>query len=218
MLITPITVLVVDDHALVRTAISQVLTSQPEIKLVILAQDYAEAEKQIAQLSPEIIWLNLHIARSDGLAEIGLLRELAPASHILALADVEDEQEAVAAIMAGAQGYRSKQEIVPGEIMTMINMLRHGEFVLRPLLLAHLLQYLRDMATRPRWTFENQSNALVLLCYAESNELAQLTTQERGVLSLIRQGFQDREIAKELHISEKTVQKHIQHILSKLGH
>ena len=55
MPIMPMIVLVVDDHALVRTAISQVLTSQPEIKLVVLAKDYAEAEKQAAQLSPEII-------------------------------------------------------------------------------------------------------------------------------------------------------------------
>jgi DNA-binding NarL/FixJ family response regulator len=217
MLITPITVLVVNDHAFIRTAISQVLTSQPEIKLVVLAQDYAEAEKQTAQLSPEIIWLNLHMARSDGLAEIGRLRKLAPASHIMALADVEDEREAFVAIMAGAQGYRSQWDIDPGEIMPMIQMLHHSEFVLRPMLLAYLLQHLRDVAIGPRWTPENQPTALVLLRYAEPDELAELTTREREILQSISQGYRDRDIAQELHISEKTVQKHVQSILSKLG-
>ncbi len=104
----PLTILIVDDHALVRSALSQVLTSQPEVERIVLAADYAEAERQTAQEHPEIIWLDLHIAHADSRAEIGRLRHLAPACRIMALTDVEDEQEAFAAIMAGAQGYGSK--------------------------------------------------------------------------------------------------------------
>ena len=157
------------------------------------------------------------MARSDGLAELGRLRKLAPASGIMALTDVEDEQEAFAAIMAGAQGYRSQQDIDPGEIMTMIQMLGRGEFVLRPMLLAHLLEHLRDAAIRPLGTSQNQPDALGLLHNVEPKKLAELTTRGREVLQLINQGFRNRDIAKRLHISEKTVHKHIQSILSKLG-
>jgi two-component system, NarL family, response regulator DegU len=216
MLTTLITVLVVDDHALVRSAISQVLISQPQVERIVLAQNYAEAEKQTAHLCPEIIWLDLHIARSDSSAEIGRLRELSPASHIMALADVEDEQEAFAAIMAGAQGYRSKQDLDLDEIMTMIQMLCCDEFVLRPALLARLLQRLRAQAL-PLWGSEKRAGRHPFVWAAASTELAQLTRREREVLQSIRQGYRDREIARGLHITEKTVQKHVQNILSKLG-
>src|SRR5215467_7681046 len=151
-----ITVLVVDDHALVCAAISQVLSSQPEIKYVVATQDYAKAEEQVANLHPDIILLDMHIARSDSIAEIRRLRKLSSDSRILVLADVENEREAFEAIMAGAQGYRSKQDVDPGEIMAMIRMICQGEFVLRPALLTLLMRRLRDAAL-PLWGSENGS-------------------------------------------------------------
>src|SRR5437588_9791467 len=75
-----ITVLVVDDHALVLAAISQVLAEQPEIKLFVTAQSYAEAERQAAHLHPDIIWLDMYIARSNSTVEIGNLRKISPNS------------------------------------------------------------------------------------------------------------------------------------------
>jgi chemotaxis response regulator CheB len=65
---TPITLLVVDDHALVRAAISQALACHPEVKFVATAQDYTGAERQAAHLHPDIIWLDMHVARFDGIA------------------------------------------------------------------------------------------------------------------------------------------------------
>jgi DNA-binding NarL/FixJ family response regulator len=118
--------------------------------------------------------------------------------------------------MAGAQGYRSKQDVDPGEIMTMIQMICQGEFVLRPALLTHLLQRLRAEAM-PLWSFEGGSSRRGLMRDVEYNGLSQLTTREREVLQLISQGYRDRDIADGLRISEKTVQKHVQSILSKLG-
>jgi len=208
-------VLVVDAHGLVRATISQVLTSQPAIKLIITTQNYAEAEKQTAQLSPDIIWLEMNIGHSDGIAEIRRLKKLSPASRIMAIADEKDEQEAFAAIMAGAQGYRSKQDIDPDEIMSMIQRLCRDEFVLRPGLLTHLMQRLRA-AAMSLWGSENQSVNHPLVRSAEFDGLAELTTREHEILQFISQGFRDRDIAKRLHISEKTVQKHVQSILSKL--
>lgn len=212
----PVTVLVVDDHAIVRSAISHLLNSQPGIKIVATAQNYAEAKEQVAELYPDIIWLDMHIASCDGIAEIHRLRKLAPAARIMAIADEEDEQEAFAAIMAGAQGYRSKQDIDPDDVMTMLKMIRRGEFVLRPGLLTRLMQRLRA-AAMPLWGSENGAGSRASLHKGEFDGLTQLTTREREILQLISQGFRDRNIAEGLHISEKTVQKHVQSILSKLG-
>ena len=211
-----VSVLVVDDHALIRAAISQVLSSQHEVKLVVTAQNYAEAEVQTAKLYPDVIWLDMHVARSDSIAEIHRLRRLSPDSRIVALADMEDEQEAFAAIMAGAQGYRSKQDVDLGDIMTMIHAVCRGEFVLRPELLTRLMQRLRA-AAMPLWGSEHGSGNRLLLRNGELNQLTHLTTREREILQLISQGYRDRDIAGGLHISEKTVQKHVQSILSKLG-
>jgi DNA-binding NarL/FixJ family response regulator len=212
----PLSVLIVDDHALVRSALSQQLACQLVVERIVLAHNYAEAEQQTARLRPEIIWLDLHAVHSDGCAEIGCLRKLSPASHIMALTDVEDEQEAFAAIMSGAQGYRSKQDLDLEEIMPIIQMLCRDELVLRPVLATHILQRLRAAAL-PLWASENQTGRHPFMRTAASNGLAKLTVREREILQLISQGHRDREIAQGLHLSEKTVQKHVQSILSKLG-
>ena len=212
----PVSVLVVDDHALVRAAISQVLSTRSEIKLVITAQNYVEAEAQVVKFHPDIIWLDMHVARSDSLAEIHRLRKLSPDSRIIALADVENEQEAFAAIMAGAQGYRSKQDVDLEDIMAMIQAVFRDEFVLRAELLTRLMQRLRT-AAMPLWGSEHGAGNHVLLRNQELNGIEHLTTREREILQLISQGYRDRDVAEGLHISEKTVQKHVQNILSKLG-
>ncbi|HCI82165.1 MAG TPA: hypothetical protein DHW02_21035 [Ktedonobacter sp.] len=218
LLVKPVKVLVVDDHALVRAAIKQALTSQPEIQLVVTVSNYAEAEEQVIQQSPEIIWLDLHIVNGNGITEIRRLRQLSPTSRILALDDVEDDKEAFAVIMAGAQGYRSKQDVNPDDLMAMIQMIFRDEFVLRPALLTRLMQRLRKAAL-PLWGVENGSTNSyhALLDNAKLNGITELTAREREILQLISQGYRDRDIAQGLHISEKTVQKHVQSILSKLG-
>jgi DNA-binding NarL/FixJ family response regulator len=211
-----IIVMVVDDHPLIRSAISQALTPQPEVKLVVMVRDYTEAEAQVTQLHPDTIWLDMHVAQGDGIAEIHRLKKLHLDSRIIALADVEDEQEAFAAIMAGAQGYLSKQDVNPGDLMTMTRMLCRDEFVLRPVLLTRLMQRLRAAAL-PLWGIERVPGYRARQSNATLNGLAELTIRELEVLQLISQGYRDRNIAEGLHISEKTVQKHVQGILSKLG-
>ncbi len=215
-LLLPITVLVVDDHALIRSAINQVLTTRAEVKHVVLVEDYARAETEAAELHPDIIWLDMNIAGCNGIEVICRLRKLSPGSCILALADVEDEKEAFTAIMVGAQGYRSKQDVDSDEIMAMIHMICRGEIVLRPLLMTRLMKRLLAEAM-PLWRSENRMIGRLLLHNSECNGLPQLTTREREILKLISQGYRDRDIAEGLQISEKTVQKHVQSILSKLG-
>jgi two-component system NarL family response regulator len=153
----PLTVLIVDDHALVRSAIGQVLAAQSEIEHIIMARNYADAEEQTAQLHPDIIWLDLHVAHVDSSAEIDRLKKLSPASRIIALADVEDEREALAAIMAGAHGYRSKQDVHQDEIMPIIRGLCRNELVLCPKLVMPLIRRLREAAL-PLWEAESGWN------------------------------------------------------------
>ncbi|HLH60439.1 MAG TPA: response regulator transcription factor [Ktedonobacteraceae bacterium] len=211
-----LTVLVVDDHVLIRQAISHILVVQLEIERVADAQDYAEAREKASKLQPDIIWLDMHISHSNSITEIGRLRRISPASRIIILADQEDEHEAFAAIMAGAQGYRSKQDLDEAEVMASIQMIRRGEFVLRPALAALVVHRLRSAAL-PLWGSESNHGSHPLMRNTEFNGLAHLTAREREVLQLISQGYRDRDIAEGLHISEKTVQKHVQSILNKLG-
>lgn len=209
-------ILVVDDHALVRAAIGQALTSQLGVKQVVAVSNYIDAEAEAVHLQPDIICLDMRIAKSDGIAEIRRLRKLVPNSRIIALADVEDEQEAFAVIMMGAHGYRSKQDVDPDEIMSMLQMVSRGELALRPVMLTHLIERLR-IAALPLWNSESGVGNRTLLRNMEYDGFAELTTREREILQLISQGYRDRDIAEGLHISEKTVQKHVQSILSKLG-
>lgn len=210
------TVLVVDDHALVRVAFSQVLSAQPEIKLVVVASNYVDAENKAVHQQPDIIWLDMHIARSDSIGAIQRLHKLVPHSRIIALADDENEQEAFAAIMTGAHGYLSKQDVDSEDILSMFQMVCRGELVFRPLLLTRLVHRLRD-AAMPLWGSETGSGNRTLLRNAEYDGISQLTVREQEILQVISQGYRDRDIAEGLHISEKTVQKHVQSILSKLG-
>ncbi len=208
-------VLVVDDHILIRSAIRQILAAEPEIQHIVLCQDYTEAEEKTANLHPDIIWLDMHTECRKSIVEIGRLQTLSPHSRIMALADVENEKEAFAAIMAGAQGYRSKQDIDPCEIMAIIRALCRGEFALRPRLAASVFQHMRS-AAMPALGAERELGYHPLLLNGDGEGLAQLTTREREILQLISQGYRDRSIAERLYIAEKTVQKHVQSILSKL--
>ncbi len=153
----PIRVLVVDDHALVREAIHRALNSLPEVKLVVSVSNYQEAEMQATRLHPEIIWLDMHIAaHGNSIAEIPRLRKLSPEARIIVLADFEDKQEAFAAIMAGAHGYRSKEEVDPDEVVAMLRMVCRNELALRPAMITHLMQRLRSAAL-PLWGAEQGS-------------------------------------------------------------
>lgn len=209
-------ILVVDDHALVRAAISQALTSQSGVKEVVTVSNYIDAEAEAVHLQPDVIWLDMHVAKSDGIAEIRRLRKLVPDSRIIALADVEDEHEAFAVIMMGAHGYRSKQDVDPDEIMSMLQTVSRGELALRPVMLTRLIERLR-IAAMPLWNSESGVGNRTLLRNMEYDGFSELTAREREILQLISQGYRDRDIAEGLHISEKTVQKHVQSILGKLG-
>ena len=216
--IKPITVLIVEDHALVRAAISHALASESEVKRVVMVRNYVEAEKEALHLHPDIIWLDMHITHSpnNGIVEIGRLRKLSPESRIIVFTDIEDEHEAFAVIMAGAQGYCSKQDVDPNEIILLIRMIYCSETVLRPTLMTRVIHRLRTAAL-PLWGAENTQGDPMFLYKKESNGIEQLTVREREVLQFISRGCRDRDIARELHIAEKTVQKHVQSVLGKLG-
>jgi DNA-binding NarL/FixJ family response regulator len=214
--IASITVLVVDDHALIRSAVQQALAPLAEIKLVVAAQDYVEARAQALMVHPTIVWLDMHVAHGDGVVEIARLRRYSPDSYILAVADVEDEKEAFAAIMAGAQGYCSKQDIAPDDIPELIHKVYQGELMMRPALVTHLVHHLRAVAL-PVWGPESWSGHRALMPDMECFGLALLTTREREILQLISEGYRDRDVAQGLCITKKTVEKHVQNILRKLG-
>ncbi|MBV9230233.1 MAG: response regulator transcription factor [Chloroflexi bacterium] len=192
------------------------MASQPEIKRAVTAKNYPEAEAYAAELRPDIIWLDMDTTGGDTISEISQILKLSPASRIMTLTNVEDDHEAFAVIMAGATGYRSKQDVDLDEIMAINRMLCRGELVLRPSLLTRLVQRLRS-AAMPLWGSERKLAARTQHSNTGSTKLAQLTERESEILQFISKGYRDRDIAEGLHISEKTVQKHVQSILNKLN-
>lgn len=213
MLRTNISTLIVDTQARLYPVINRVLTSQPAIKLV-MAHDYIEAEKQASQMSPAIIWLDIHMGNGDGIAEIRRLKKLAPASRILAITGEENEQEAFAAIMAGAQGYSSRETIDLQEIESLQQLLMQDECVIRPELLLPLMQHLRSEAL---WQPGHAPHSRSLPFNSKPKDPAQLSSQERKIARFISQGYRDRDIARMLHHSKQTVRKLAQRILNKPG-
>jgi DNA-binding NarL/FixJ family response regulator len=170
----------------------------------------------VMQLHPDIIWLGMNMACGDKVSQISHLLKLSPTSRIMILTDVESEQEAFCAIMAGAAGYRSTQDVDLDEIISINHALCRGELVLRPVLLTGLVQRLRS-AAMPLWGSERRLLGRVQRSNTSLEKLEQLTEREREVFRFMSRGYRDRNIAEGLHISEKTVQKHVQSILNKLG-
>jgi DNA-binding NarL/FixJ family response regulator len=218
--VQPITLLVIDDHILVRCAIRLTLAPLPDIKEVIEARDCAEAEPLIARLSPDVILLDMPTRSQEILEAVSHFLELSPGSRIIALADEEDEHEAYAVILAGAVGYLSKQDVDAEATIAAIRTVCRGELALRPALVAWVVQRLREQVqtvNAPAWGSRRAADRPAPVAPLEASALRLLTAREWEVLQFISQGYRNRDIAAALFISPTTVHKHVQNILSKLG-
>lgn len=191
----PITVLVVDDHPLVRRGVVESLKEEPEISVVGEAADGAEAVDKARQLSPQVIIMDLQMPRMSGLEAIQALQGDLPQSNILVLTVSEKEQDLFTAIRAGARGYLLK-DTTPQELVRGVQHIAQGGVLVSPAMASKLLG---ELARVPQPVAE-----------------ANLSQREVEVLQLVAQGASNREIAAALIIAENTVKTHLRHILDKL--
>jgi len=192
----PIRVLVVDDHAIIRKGVKAVLDLVPDIDLVGEAENGKQALKIDLDLQPDVILMDLMMPEMDGIACIREIKAQRPEARILVLTNFAGEDMIFPAIKAGAMGYHLKDSS-PEALAEAIREVFRGEPSLHPLIAKRVLE---ELHAPP-----------------EGQEIYEsLTRRELEVLSLIAQGLENREIAKQLVVSEATVRTHVSNILSKL--
>jgi two-component system, NarL family, response regulator LiaR len=193
-----ITILIVDDHAVVREGLRAFLELQDGLRVVGEAADGEQALIQAKRLAPDVILMDLMMPRLDGVAAMQSLRQQAPASRVIVLTSFLDDERLLPAIQAGAAGYLLKNA-APAELARAIRAAHDGEAILDPTVAARVISAIAEGRT------------------AATNDEDQLTRREREVLELIAHGRSNKRIAYELGISEKTVKTHVGHVLGKLG-
>jgi len=191
-----ISVLIVDDHAVVRQGLQAFLESEEGIEVVGEAADGAEAVHKVQEFLPDVVLMDLVMPGMDGITAIRQVREVSPSSRVLVLTSFGENEKVFPSIKAGAMGYLLKD--VPAEDLgRAIRSVAKGEFLLHPEIASKVL---------------NEFSTLRL----EAPPVSRLTTRETEVLTLVTRGCSNKEIARDLNISVKTVKTHVSNILSKL--
>ncbi|MGZ4188300.1 MAG: response regulator [Actinomycetota bacterium] len=197
----PIRVLIVDDHALFRRGLVMVLEQEKDIDLVGEAADGAEAVNIAQDTMPDVVLMDVRMPRRGGIEATSQIKAIAPHTKILMLTISDEEADLYDAIKAGASGYLLK-EISIDEVANAIRQVHAGQSMISPSMASKLLT---EFATMVKKTDEKPAAAQ-----------PRLTEREMEVLRLVAKGRNNRDIAKELFISENTVKNHIRNILEKL--
>jgi NarL family two-component system response regulator LiaR len=190
-------VLLVDDHAVVRAGLRLFLADQADLEVVGEAEDGASAVAQAQELAPDVVLMDLRMPGLDGIAATRQIRAARPQTAVVVLTTYTDTANVSQAIAAGAIGYVPK-DVPPPELAATIREAARGVLHLAPVVQRTLLQAI----TAPR--------------RAEPDP-EELTEREREVLVLLAEGRSNKEIARHLHVSERTVKGHVGHVLGKLG-
>ena len=193
--------MLVDDHALVRSAVRQALTAA-DIEVVAEAASAEEALLQAPTLQPDVLLLDINLPGTDGLQ---LLRELSPRlprTRIVMLTVSSDRRDLVEAVRSGAAGYLTK-DLSPEALQRAVRGITSGDLAMSRSMAADVIQHLATAANRPG--------------AATGESVAGISAREREVLALLADGLTDREIGERLGISPRTVETHVGSLLSKLG-
>lgn len=195
----PHKIFIVEDHKLFREGLKAMLGSRIDLEIVGEAEDGLEAVREIQQLEPELVLLDLSIPRMSGISVINEIKRALPDIRILALTIHESDQYVLQAFEAGTDGYCIK-DASRQELMIALDSVLAGKTYISPGIADHVLEgYLSSRRT-----------------LKEKSDWDTVTQREREVLKLLAEGYTNKDISGFLHISVKTVEKHRSNLIGKL--
>jgi DNA-binding NarL/FixJ family response regulator len=190
----PIRILVADDHPVVREGLVAILSTQPDFAVVGQAANGAEVVAQVARLRPDVLLLDLEMPGMDGVAALEQVRAQGQTVRAIAFTAFDTDERILGAVRAGALGYLLKGT-PREEIFRAVRTVVAGGSLLEPVVAMRVLRQVRQPTPAP----------------------SPLTARETEVLHRLAQGRQNKEIARDLTISERTVKFHVTALLQKLG-
>lgn len=193
----PVTVFIVDDHAVVRRGIRALLEAEDDFLVVGEAGSGGEAVLLAADLAPDVVLMDLVMPGIDGVEATRLLKQRSPRSQVIVLTSYHEDEQIFPAIRAGALSYLLKG-VGLDELTEAVRKAAKGEATLHPHVAARLVQEIHGSSQETTSLYKT------------------LSEREREVLRLIAEGFSNALIAEKLVISERTVKSHVNNILSKL--
>ncbi len=194
-----VSVLLVDDHAVVREGLRSLLVREPGIDVVGETGTAAEAVREALRLRPQVVVMDVRLPDGSGIEACRTLRAEAPETRVVMLTSYGDEEAVFASIMAGAAGYLLKQ-VRGQELIRAIQTVAAGGSLLDPAVTRHVLDRMRRLATE-----------------GPGDEVTRLSPQEERVLALVAEGRTNKEIAATLGLSDKTVKNYLSHVFEKLN-
>ena len=193
-----LTVLIADDHPLVREALHRALDVEEDMKVVAEASDGEEAVKLASELKPDVVVMDIVMPKVNGIEATRKIKEIAPDTAILILTAYDDEEYVLGLLDAGAAGYLLKSAR-GRDLAGAIRAIKSGESVLHPKIIAKLLK--RAMVAPVE---EHKTSEI-------------LSERESEVLRLVALGMSNKEVAEELFLSQRTVKAHLTSVFNKLN-
>ena len=193
----PITIMIVDDHEMVRKGAKSYLEAQPGFSVLAEAGSGEEAIKLVREHIPDVILMDLVMPGMDGVETTRKVKDISPRTQVIVLTSYHEDEHLFPALQAGAISYLLK-DVKAQELSEAIRRAACGESTLHPRVAARVIKHLNNPAS------------------TQGNLFTELTNREMEVLNLIARGMNNQKIAEELVITVGTVKGHVSNILSKL--
>lgn len=201
-----ISIMLVDDHQVIRTGLKSFLETQPDFRVVAEAGNGREAIERALEIRPDIVLMDITMPEMDGLEATRQLKKLWPECIVLSLTVHEDKYYFMEMLAAGASGYLTKQA-ASDELVQAIHTVAQGHVYLQPAL--------------ARWLIDDYQRLAAVNSHPSDTEnvvgLDVLSEREREVLELVAQGLNNAEIGERLALSPKTIARHRERIMNRLN-